>query len=85
MLLYLSWAYGAMMRGNSVNVDDYTRTTASFKDRVVVAFVHWCVYATVRVLDVFQCVSCVSMRALCMYVRVGECTCVLYVYVYACI
>eukprot|EP00904_Undaria_pinnatifida_P009000 jgi/Undpi1/522/HiC_scaffold_10.g03986.m1 len=30
-----------MMRGNSVNVDDYTRTTASFKDRVVVAFVHW--------------------------------------------
>ena len=41
MLMYLSWAYGAMMRRNSLNVDDYTGAQPRFKDRVSVAFTHW--------------------------------------------
>lgn len=41
--MYLSWAYGAMMSHNKVNVDVYTGTPASFKDRVSVSFGHWCV------------------------------------------
>ena len=49
--MYLSWAYGAMMRGNALNVDDYTGTPASFKDRVSVALAHWCV------LSVCLCVN----------------------------
>ncbi|CAN0031054.1 unnamed protein product [Pylaiella littoralis] len=41
IILYLNWAYGAMMRGNSLNVDDYTKAQPGFKDRVFVAFTHW--------------------------------------------
>ena len=40
-ILYLSWAYGAMMRRNSLNVDEYTGSQPGFKDRVSVAFGHW--------------------------------------------
>lgn len=40
-IMYLSWAYGAMMRRNSLNVDTYTGKQPSFKDRVGVAFTHW--------------------------------------------
>lgn len=40
-IMYLSWAYGAMMRRNTLNVDTYTRKQPSFKDRVAVAFTHW--------------------------------------------
>ena len=36
-------AYGVMMSRNALNVDKYTRSRASFKDRVSVAFTHWCV------------------------------------------
>eukprot|EP00903_Cladosiphon_okamuranus_P016685 g15383.t1 len=39
--MYLSWAYGAMMRRNSLNVDDYTGSQPRFQDRVSVAFGHW--------------------------------------------
>lgn len=41
IILYLSWAYGAMMRRNALNVDEYTRTQPRFKDRVFVACTHW--------------------------------------------
>lgn len=40
-IMYLSWAYGAMMRRNVLNVDDYTRSQPSLKDRVSVAYMHW--------------------------------------------
>lgn len=40
-IMYLSWAYGAMMRRNSLNVDDYTGSQPGLKDRVSVAFGHW--------------------------------------------
>eukprot|EP00752_Nemacystus_decipiens_P016745 g14983.t1 len=39
-IMYLSWAYGAMMSRNSLNVDDYTGSQPRFKDRVSVAFGH---------------------------------------------
>lgn len=40
-IMYLSWAYGAMMRRNMLNVDDYTGSQPRFTDRVSVAFAHW--------------------------------------------
>lgn len=40
-IMYLSWAYGAMMRRNSLNVDDYTGSQPGFMDRVSVALTHW--------------------------------------------
>lgn len=43
VVMYLSWAYGAMMRGNALNVDIYTGKEARFSDRMFVAFTHWCV------------------------------------------
>lgn len=40
-IMYLSWAYGEMMRRNSLNVDEYTGSQPGLKDRVSVAFGHW--------------------------------------------
>lgn len=39
--LFFSWAYGAMMRRNSLNVDKFTKSEPTMRDRAFVAFTHW--------------------------------------------